>query len=99
MVTLVLYGHSNTLWSLSLYPHSTVWSRHLLTVPETLSESLSSHITRLDGESKGAVSRQRRDRGIYGISGGRSVYCLYFGINQFMRPEAHSWIFVRVQLG
>jgi len=41
----------------------------------------------------------RRDCGIYSISEGRNLYCLHFGISQFMRPEAHSWIFVRVQLG
>jgi len=60
---------------------------------------ISHNITGLDRESKGAVSTQRCDRGIHSISGCRSVYRLHFGISQFMRPEAHSWIFVRVQLG
>ena len=42
---------------------------------------------------------QRCDRGIYSIRGGRSLYCLHWTFSQFMRPEAYSWIFVRVQLG
>jgi len=41
----------------------------------------------------------RRARGIYSISEGRDLYGLHFGFSQFMRPEAYSWIFVRVQLG
>jgi len=42
---------------------------------------------------------QRRDRGIYSIWGGRSLYCLHFGISQLMEPEACFGIFVRVLLG
>jgi len=42
-------------------------------------------------------------RGVIVVSiisaGGEKLYCLYFGSGQFMRPEAYSWIFVRVQLG
>ena len=39
---------------------------------------------------------QRRDRGVYSISLGRSFYCLHFSFSQSMRPD--SWIFVRVPL-
>jgi len=42
---------------------------------------------------------QRRDRGIYSITGGRSLYRLHFGISQLMGPEACFGIFVRVMLG
>jgi len=42
---------------------------------------------------------QRRDRGIYSIRGGRSLYRLHFGISQLMGPEACFGIFVRVLLG
>jgi len=41
----------------------------------------------------------RRDRGIYSIWGGRSLYCLSFGISQLMEPEACFGIFVRIILG
>jgi len=41
----------------------------------------------------------RRDRGIYSIKGGRSLYCLHFGFSQFLGPEAYSLIFVPVLLG
>jgi len=41
---------------------------------------------------------QRRDRGIYGIRGGRSLYCLHFGIGQLIGPEACFGILVRVLL-
>ena len=41
---------------------------------------------------------ERRDRGIYSISGGRSLYWLHFNFGQFMIPEAYPWIFVQVQL-
>ena len=51
--------------------------------------------------SKSERSRccQRRDRGIYSIWGGRSLYFLHFGISQLMGPEACLEIFVRVWLG
>jgi len=42
---------------------------------------------------------KRHDRGIYSIRGGRSLYCLHFGIGQLMGPEACFGIFVRVLLG
>jgi len=45
------------------------------------------------------VGCQRRDRGIYSIRGGRSLYCLHFGISQLMGPEACFWIFVPGGLG
>jgi len=51
------------------------------------------HIMRLH------ASWQRRDRGIYSIWGGRSLYCLHFGISQLMGPEACFGIFVREGLG
>ena len=41
---------------------------------------------------------QRPDRGIYTINGGRSLYCLHFGLSQFMGPEAYPSIFVPVLL-
>jgi len=44
------------------------------------------------------VISQRRDRGIYSIRGGRSLYCLHFGISQLMGPEACFGIFLRVLL-
>ena len=37
---------------------------------------------------------QRRDRGVYSIWGGRSLYCLHFDISQLMEPEACFGIFV-----
>jgi len=42
---------------------------------------------------------KRRDRGIYSIRGGRSLYWLHFGICQLMGPEACFGIFVWVLLG
>jgi len=42
---------------------------------------------------------QRRHRAIYTIWGGRSLYCLHFGISQLMEPEACLGISVRVLLG
>jgi len=42
---------------------------------------------------------ERRDRGIYSIWGGRSLYCLHFGVSQLMGPEACFGIFVRVLVG
>jgi len=31
---------------------------------------------------------ERRDRSIYNIWGGRSLYCLHFGISQLIGPKA-----------
>jgi len=42
---------------------------------------------------------QRRDRGVYSIWGGRSLYCLHFDISQLIEPEACFGIFVWVSLG
>jgi len=41
---------------------------------------------------------ERRDRGIYSIWGGRSLYCLHLSISQLTGPEACFEIFVRVLL-
>ena len=42
---------------------------------------------------------QRGDRGIYSIWGGRSLYCLHFGISQLVGSEACFGMFVRALLG
>jgi len=45
------------------------------------------------------VTLQTRDRGIYSIRWGRSLYCLHFGISQLIGPQACFGIFVPVLLG
>ena len=42
---------------------------------------------------------ERRDRDIYSIWGGRSLYCLHLSMSQLTGPEACFEIFVRILLG
>ena len=87
---------------------SHTWTSHVTqmnllgTYGEVMAHTGTSHVTQMIESwhvTSMHASGQRRDRGIYSIWGGPSLYCLYFGISQLMGPEACFGIFVREGLG